>query len=111
MRLTWGVALFALFCLGAACSSDEEGQTASTTQTSVTGPASTSTTSEAPTTTAATTTVPTTTAAPTTTIDPTDALIAEIEADLNEGERVFLEGASAPSDPQLLVVLPIITSV
>jgi predicted secreted protein len=101
MRLTWGVALFAVLCLGVACSSDEEA-----------GPSPTSTISETPATeptaapattpaTTSTTTAPTTTAAPTTTIDPTDALIAEIEADLNEGEQVFLEAASAPDDPQL----------
>jgi hypothetical protein len=97
MRLTWGVALFALLCIGTACSSDEEAQPATTTEISVTGPTSTPTTSEAPTTTATSTTAPTTTAAPTTTIDPTEALIAEIEADLNEGEQVFLAGAGDPS--------------
>jgi hypothetical protein len=97
MRLTWGVALFALLCIGTACSSDEEAQSVTTTEISVTGPTSTPTTSEAPTTTATSTTAPTTTAAPTTTIDPTEALIAEIEADLNEGEQVFLAGAGDPS--------------
>jgi hypothetical protein len=42
---------------------------------------------------------PTTTIAPTTTVDPTEALIAEIEADLNEGEQVFLAGAADPASP------------
>jgi predicted secreted protein len=89
MRLTWRVALFALLSLGASCSSDEEAQPASTTVASVTGSTPVTTTSDAATSTAATTTAaPTTTAVPTTTIDPTDALIAEIEADLNEGEQV-----------------------
>lgn len=95
MRLTRGVALFALFCLGAACSSDDDAQNSPNTETSL-NRSTPPTTSAAPTTTS-TTTAPTTTAAPTTTIDPTDALIAEIEADLNEGEQVFLAGAGDPA--------------
>jgi hypothetical protein len=42
---------------------------------------------------------PTTTTAPTTMVDPTVTLIAEIEADLNEGEQVFLAGAADPASP------------
>jgi hypothetical protein len=106
MRLTWGVALFALLCVGTACSTDgEDAQPTSTVETAVTRSTPATTTSAAPTTTAPTTTGPTTTAAPTTTVDPTDALIAEIEADLNEGEQAFLAAASAPGDPQLLAIV------
>ena len=42
-----------------------------------------------------------TTAAPTTTIDPTEALIADIEADLNAGEAAFLAAGADPSNPEL----------
>jgi hypothetical protein len=97
MRLTWGVALFAVLCLGVACSGDEEAgpsPTSAISETPVTEPTSALTTTPA---TTSTTTAPTTTAAPTTTIDPTDALIAEIEADLNEGEQALLDGAAAPA--------------
>lgn len=38
--------------------------------------------------------------APTTTEDPTATLIAQIEADLNEGEQVFLAGAQDPANPE-----------
>jgi hypothetical protein len=59
---------------------------------------------EAPTTTTTPTTT-STTVAPTTTIDETAALIAEIEADLNEGEEAFLTAAGDPSNPQSKVLL------
>jgi hypothetical protein len=54
---------------------------------------------EAPTTTTTPTTT-STTVAPTTTIDETAALIAEIEADLNEGEAAYLRGGMAPGSPE-----------
>ena len=48
-----------------------------------------------------TTTSAPTTAAPTTTIDPTEALIADIEADLNAGEQALLAAGADPSNPEL----------
>jgi hypothetical protein len=99
MHLTWGVALFAVVCLGAGCSGDnDEARSSATATTSAVEPTPVSPSSSAAATTVPTTsTAPTATPAPTTTIDPTDALIAEIEADLNEGEQVFLEGAGDPA--------------
>lgn len=66
----------------------------------------TATTETSASTTTATSTIATTTTtepAPTTTT--LDDLRAEIEADLNEGEQAFLQGASTPDDPDSIAAL------
>ena len=103
MRLRSGLGLLVALGVGAACSSGGDTETApSSTPPPTTVAATTTTTAEPTTTTAAptTTVAPTTTAAPTTTVDPTGALIAEIEADLNEGEQALLAAAAAPGSPE-----------
>lgn len=40
-----------------------------------------------------------TSAVPTTSVDPTEALIADIEADLNAGEQALFEAGRSPADP------------
>ncbi len=59
-------------------------------------------TTDAPTTTASPpTTEPAESTAPPTTDDPTQALIAEIEADLNEGEQAVFAAGADPANPDL----------
>ncbi len=84
-------------CVGVACSggSDDAVTTGPTTvDTPVNAP---STTASPTSTTSSSSVAQTTTTAPTTTIDPTDVLIAEIEADLNEGEQALISGAADPA--------------
>lgn len=86
------LALTAMITAG--CSDDDQsGAGTSAASAAPTTVESTSTTSTS------TTSTTTTTASPTTTVDPEQALIAEIEADLNEGEQALLAALAVPSDP------------
>lgn len=100
-------AITALALSAAACSNggndaaDTTVPTVATTA-STTLPTTVATTQPAPTTAPPTdppTTIATTTLAPTTTIDAEQALIKEIEADLNEGEQALLTATGEPSSP------------
>ena len=87
----------------AACSGDDEADpTTTAAATTVTVVESTepddTTSTVAPTSSTSTST----SAAPTTTIDPTEALIADIEADLNTGEAALFVAGAAPSAPSSL---------
>src|SRR5688572_30707356 len=100
MRRGVGVPIAAILIAATACT-DSSGAADPSPATTVT----TASTTDAPSTTESTTTTsaPTTTSttdAPTTTVDPTDQLIADIEADLNAGEQVFLAGAADPASEQ-----------
>jgi len=102
--MTAGALTALLFTVASACSNgddDAADTTLAPTDASTTVPADTE---PAPETTVATTTTSTTTTtlAPTTTIDPIEALTAEIEADLNEGEQAFIDGAMDPGSPTTL---------
>jgi hypothetical protein len=95
-------ALLTLTLIAAACSSSSNGTgelstTAPTPPPATTGDAEPPPVTDATTTTTTTTTATTTTSvAPTTSIDEAATLIAEIEADLNEGEQAFLAAAAQP---------------
>jgi hypothetical protein len=102
MRSLIVVALTLTVLAAAGCAGDDDAD-----PTTTRNPAATSVvTSEPaatipPTTERSTTTSAPTTAAPTTTIDPTEALIADIEADLNAGEQALMAAGADPSNPVL----------
>jgi hypothetical protein len=93
-------ALIALCMTAAACSGSSTGTDERTTAEPAPPPATIGETGPPSvtdaTTTTSTSTTTTTTVAPTTSIDEAATLIAEIEADLNEGERAFLAAGAQP---------------
>jgi hypothetical protein len=98
MRLSQGVAIAGGVVLLVACGGSDDDPVASS------APVTIVATTDVPDTTTATTAVPATaesakSTAPPTTDDPTQALIAEIEVDLNEGEQALLTAIAAPSNP------------
>jgi hypothetical protein len=100
-------ALIALAFVASACSgsSSDSGEVASTPSSSP--PVTVGGSSPPPVTdaTTTTTTTTTTTVAPTTSVDETASLIAEIEADLNEGERASTEAGRLPGSPESQEIL------